>query len=160
MSQPLHHEAEYEEEPKKGFFRSVLDQFFGRDEPETEETARPTQSTNTSTASARSQRAWSVHMTRESRVAVRLNLQNRDDAKIAIDGLSSGEHQIINLEKAKAEMRERILDTLNGACYALGGNVHQIGDKVYMYVPANVSVDAGERESQSLRRSLYDDDSL
>ena len=78
---------------------------------------------------------------RSGRVAVRLNAQVFEDAKLAADGLKSGEHQIVNLERATPQMGERIIDFLNGVCYALDGTVERVGEKVYMFVPANVQVE-------------------
>jgi cell division inhibitor SepF len=42
-------------------------------------------------------------------------------------------------------MAERIIDFLNGVTYALDGTVEKIGDKVYLFAPANIEVelDAG-----------------
>ena len=78
---------------------------------------------------------------RNGRVAVRLNAQVFEDAKQAADGLKSGEYQIVNLERATPQMGERIIDFLNGVCYALDGTVERVGEKVYMFVPANVAVE-------------------
>ena len=74
-------------------------------------------------------------------VAVRTNAQVFEDAKLAADGLKAGEQQIVNLEKASPHMAERIIDFLNGICYALDGADEKVGDKVYLFVPANVSVE-------------------
>ena len=74
-------------------------------------------------------------------VAVRTNAQVFEDAKLAADGLKAGEQQIVNLEKASPHMAERIIDFLNGVCYALDGAVEKVGDKVYLFVPANVAVE-------------------
>jgi cell division inhibitor SepF len=55
-------------------------------------------------------------------------------------------------------MGERIIDFLNGVCYALDGTVERVGDKVYMFVPANVAVevDSGATSaSSSLRRPNF-----
>ena len=149
-----------QESENRGWFRRVKDQFFGGDDEDTMDNydTRPSQPNASASTSARTQRNLSVHVSRASRVAVRLNLQVIEDSKTAVDGLRNGEHQIINLEKAKPEMRERVLDFLIGACYALDGKVNRIGDKVYMFVPANVDVDAGDVETPSFRRSPYEDD--
>jgi cell division inhibitor SepF len=38
-------------------------------------------------------------------------------------------------------MCERIVDFLNGVTYALDGTVERVGERVYMFVPANVTVE-------------------
>lgn len=94
-----------------------------------------------------------------SRVAVRLNAQVFEDARHAADGLKSGQHQIVNLERAAPQMRERIIDFLNGVIYALDGSVERIGEKVYLFVPANVAVevDEGHAAADGPRRPSYGD---
>jgi cell division inhibitor SepF len=95
-----------------------------------------------------------LQTSRAGRVAVRLNAQVFEDAKLAADGLKAGEHQIVNLERATPQMAERIIDFLNGICYALDGTVERVGDKVYMFVPANVAVevDSGATAATSALR--------
>ncbi len=82
---------------------------------------------------------------RAHRVAIRLNASVFNDARIAADGLKNGEQQIVNLEKASPQMAERIIDFLSGVTYALDGTVDRVGEKVYLFAPANVEVelDAG-----------------
>ncbi len=150
------------QDSEKNFLRRWKDRLFGNEEDDEymdEYEPRPVAPTApAATPSARQAAGLRLHMSRASRVAVRLNLQVIDDAKIAADGLKSGEHQIINLEKAKPEMAERILDFLVGACYALDGKVNRIGDRVYMFVPANVDVDTADEGTPVYRRSPYEDE--
>ena len=79
---------------------------------------------------------------------------------MAADGLKGGEHQIVNLERATPQMGERIIDFLNGVCYALDGTVERVGEKVYMFVPANVPVEvdngamAAQRQCRHGRRAM------
>ncbi|MGC8667116.1 MAG: cell division protein SepF [Chthonomonadales bacterium] len=82
---------------------------------------------------------------RAHRVAIRLNASVFNDARIAADGLKNGQQQIVNLEKAAPQMAERIIDFLSGVTYALDGTVDRVGEKVYLFAPANVEVelDAG-----------------
>ncbi len=81
-----------------------------------------------------------IHSAGEGRVAVRRNVQVFEDAQMAADGLKRGEQQIVNLEHAVPPMGDRIVDFLSGVCYGVDGTVERIGDRVYMFVPANVDV--------------------
>ncbi len=132
---------EYEQE-RPSIWTRIKNGLLGTEDPEDEEmdaTAAPHPDGN---AQARRQQApLRLQATRAGRVAVRLNAQVFEDAKVAADGLKAGEHQIVNLERATPQMGERIIDFLNGVCYALDGTVERIGEKVYMFVPANVSVE-------------------
>lgn len=97
-----------------------------------------------------------IQSSRNSRVAVRRNVQVFEDARLAADGLKNGEQQIINLEQASPQMGERIIDFLNGVCYALDGTVERVGDRVYMFVPANVLVEVDEG-TNTVNKRIYPD---
>lgn len=124
-----------EEYERKSWFARLQDKLLGVEEPDEEETDAGHLTHRRATTHLKLQTA------RGGRVAVRLNAQAFDDAKLAADGLKSGEHQIVNLERATPQMAERIIDFLNGVCYALDGTVERVGEKVYMFVPANVAVE-------------------
>lgn len=130
-----------EYEPKKNWFSRLKDGLLGAEDPEEEEYHASGVVSSTPDASRKATPQLRLQTARSGRVAIRLNAQVFEDAKLAADGLKAGEHQIVNLERATPQMAERIIDFLNGICYALDGTVERVGDKVYMFVPANVSVD-------------------
>jgi len=84
-----------------------------------------------------------LQSTRVSHVSIRLPA-TFEDARLAADGLKEGRQQIINLEKTPQEMAERIIDFLNGVTYALNGFVEKVGDRVYLFAPSNVVIEAPE----------------
>lgn len=144
-----------EEYPRRSVWSKVKDMIVGVEEPEDDEPQ-----TGVSTpASHKQAQPLRLQMARGGRVAVRLNAQVFEDAKVAADGLKSGEQQIVNLEKATSQMAERIIDFLNGVCYALDGTVERVGERVYMFVPANVAVDVdqGATATSTSRRANYGD---
>lgn len=153
-AQPQHEEDYYE---PISLFHRAKKWFFGEEEHEEFDHNGPRTDGD---AQAQRRPHLGVHTVRPGRVNVRRNAQVFDDAKAAADGLKNGEQQIVNLERATPQMTERIIDFLNGVCYALDGTVERIGDKVYMFVPANVivEVDDGNNStspSQSGRRAQY-----
>lgn len=129
----------------RSIWRRLKDTFYGGDELEDEEPAPD--------PGRRPGQAIRLHSARSGRVAVRMNAQGFEDARAAADGLKSGEHQVINLERATPQMGERIIDFLNGVCYALDGTVERVGEKVYMFVPANVHVDVDAGSSPNGRKA-------
>ena len=148
-------EEEYE---RRGFWTRARGWFFGEEEPEEEEMeAAPASPTANAVNPRKPQMPLRLQTARMGKVAVRRNAQVFEDAKAAADGLKTGEQQIVNLERATPQMTERIIDFLNGVCYALDGTVERIGEKVYMFVPANVTVevDEGVTATSSLRRQNY-----
>lgn len=64
-----------------------------------------------------------------------------NDARAVADGLKDGRQQVVNLDRADDQMAERILDFLSGVTYALDGSVERVGDRVYLFAPANVQVE-------------------
>ena len=136
MPSAEHYEEEYEERPS--LWTRMKERVFGVDPPEVdpEDGLPPLDSRR---------RSVRIDAVRGIRVAVRMNATAFTDARIAADGLKSGQQQIVNLESASPQMSERIIDFLNGVTYALDGCVEKIGDRVYLFAPANVAVemDAG-----------------
>lgn len=88
-----------------------------------------------------------VHQTRLNHVSVWLTVQSFENAQQAADGLKLGHQQIVNLEKATPEICTRVVDFLSGVIYALNGFVEKVGDKVYLFTPANycIEVENGDK---------------
>ncbi len=88
-----------------------------------------------------------VHSSRLNHVSVWLTVQSFENAQQAADGLKMGHQQIVNLEKASPEVCTRVIDFLSGVIYALNGFVEKVGDKVYLFTPANyvIEVENGDR---------------
>lgn len=129
----------------KSLWARMRERIFGIEEPEEYAEEPPM-------LDARRRAALRLDMTRGVRVAIRMNAVVFNDARIAADGLKSGQQQIVNLERASPPMDERILDFLSGVTYALDGSVERIADKVYLFAPANVQIelDSGSEPSSSI----------
>jgi cell division inhibitor SepF len=82
-----------------------------------------------------------LHPSRMHHISVWKSIQSLDNAQEAADGLKAGHQQIVNLEKASPEICGRVIDFLNGVTYALDGYVEKIGDRVYLFTPANFQID-------------------
>jgi cell division inhibitor SepF len=124
----------YEEYPEpRGLWSKVRERVFGADELEEAVTESPYVDSR--------RRAIRLESSRGVKVAVRRNASVFNDARVAADGLKAGQQQIVNLERAAPQMAERIIDFLSGVTYALDGSVDKVGEKVYMFVPANVDVE-------------------
>ncbi|MBQ7916403.1 MAG: cell division protein SepF [Firmicutes bacterium] len=79
-----------------------------------------------------------------------------DEAKEISDDLRNNKPVVINLEFVEHPIAQRITDFLCGACYALGGNIQQIADKIYMIAPGNVDIAA----SSDFRKTLQSESGL
>jgi cell division inhibitor SepF len=85
-----------------------------------------------------------VDAVRGVQVTVRKNATVLNDARPVADGLKNGQQQVVNLERATQDQAARILDFLSGVTYALDGSVEKVGDRVYLFAPANVHVHTEE----------------
>lgn len=118
----------------KGMWGRLRDRVFGMDDYEEADTESPF-------VDSRRKHSLRMESVKHVRIAVRLNASVFNDARIAADGLKLGQQQIVNLEKAPPQMAERIVDFLSGVTYALDGSVDKVGEKIYLFAPANVQVE-------------------
>lgn len=88
-----------------------------------------------------------VRSSRINRVSVWLTIQSFENAQMAADGLKEGNQQIVNLEKASPEVCTRVIDFLNGVTYALDGFVERVGEKVYLFTPANFHIEVENEQT-------------
>lgn len=91
-----------------------------------------------------------VQQARLHHVSVWRTLLSLDNAQQAADGLKEGHQQIVNLEKAAPEIRNRIKDFLNGVTYALDGYVECVGENVYLYTPRNYCIEVENEEGRKV----------
>lgn len=92
-----------------------------------------------------------LHPSRLHHISVWRSIGSLENAQEAADGLKQGHQQIVNLEKAGPEICGRVIDFLNGVIYALDGYVEKVGDRVYLFTPANYVIDVengGDRGSK------------
>ncbi len=81
--------------------------------------------------------------------------RNQDEARICIDCLRSRRAVVVNLKEVQPDHALRVFDFLTGATYALGGQLEQAGDGVYLLTPHNIGVMAEEESSAKTPRSDY-----
>ncbi|MDY3973657.1 cell division protein SepF [uncultured Veillonella sp.] len=61
---------------------------------------------------------------------------------------------VLNFESTEESHRKRIIDFMSGATYALDGTIKKVGEKIYLCVPSNVTVDSTEQNYADLTESL------
>lgn len=74
-------------------------------------------------------------------VVVRRQISSFDDAMAAANGLKRGEQQIMNLTGTDAVTRQKIVDFMCGVNYAQEGTWEEVGEGVYLIVPASAYVE-------------------
>ncbi|XVG95456.1 cell division protein SepF [Eubacteriales bacterium KG127] len=70
-----------------------------------------------------------------------------DECPRLVDSLMSKRPIIVNLEKLDQELGRKIFDFLNGATYALKGNVRKVTNSIFIFTPSNVDI-SGEDASK------------
>ena len=68
-----------------------------------------------------------------------------------VDSLKNRKPIIINLERLDTSVAKKIFDFLNGATYALNGNVQKIANSIFVFAPENVDIAGGQRMSGESR---------
>ncbi len=74
-------------------------------------------------------------------VTVRRHITSFEDAMAAANGLKSGEQQILNLAGTDPQTRQKIVDFMCGVNFAQEGTWEEIGENIYLIVPANAYVE-------------------
>ena len=67
-----------------------------------------------------------------------------DECPRLVDSLMSKRPIIVNLEKLDQELGRKIFDFLNGATYALKGNVRKVTNSIFIFTPSNVDINGEE----------------
>ena len=57
-----------------------------------------------------------------------------------IDHLKSRDAVVVNLKRVTSTQAKRIMDVLNGAAYAIGGDIQKIGGGIFLCTPNNVNI--------------------
>lgn len=74
-------------------------------------------------------------------VTVRRQIVSFEDAMAAANGLKRGEQQILNLTGTDPVLRQKIVDFMSGVNFAHEGNWEEIGEHIYLIVPASAYVE-------------------
>lgn len=101
-----------------------------------------------------SRRPITLRPTRIHHISVWKTINSVEQARSAADGLKAGHQQIVNLENATSDICGRVIDFLSGVTYALDGYVEKVGDRVYLFTPANCEVEIESQDKQETRETF------
>ncbi len=65
-----------------------------------------------------------------------------EEAPKLVDSLRGKKPVIVNLEKLEADTAKKLFDFLNGATYALNGNVQKVASNIFIFAPDNVDINS------------------
>lgn len=72
-----------------------------------------------------------------------------EEAPDIVDNLKNRKPVIINLEKLDQELAKKIFDFLNGAIYALDGQIQKVSKGIFILAPSNIDISGNFKEELS-----------
>lgn len=69
-----------------------------------------------------------------------------EEAPKMVEDLKNRRIVALNLEKMEVEPKKQIFDFLNGAIYALEGNIQKVSKDIFIIAPSNVEIDSKLKE--------------
>lgn len=130
-----------EEETHRGLWSRVRDRVFGLEDGEEEPQDQPV-------IPPIRRPSLRMESSRRVPVGIRQSIRGMSDVLPVAQGLKQGEQQIVNLEQTEQRVAERSIDFLSGVAFALDGSVHKVGERVYLFAPANVEVSTDSQNAE------------
>ena len=118
---------------KPGLFSRLAGMLTRREEDEFEDEVE--------TPSTPEHRAYTLKSAARYTVTVRRQIVSFEDAMAAANGLKNGEQQILNLASTEPALRQKIVDFMCGVNYAQEGTWEEIGENIFLVVPANAYIE-------------------
>jgi len=118
---------------KPGLFSRLAGMLTRREEDEFED--------ETEMPSTPEHKAYTLKAAARYTVTIRRQIVSFEDAMSAANGLKCGEQQILNLASTEPALRQKIVDFMCGVNYAQEGTWEEIGENIFLVVPANAYIE-------------------
>lgn len=86
-----------------------------------------------------------IHTTTQMKVVL-YEPTNFEEAPNIVDSLKNRKPVIINLENIDPDLAKKFFDFLNGAIYALDGNIQKVSSGIFILAPNNVDISGNIKE--------------
>ncbi len=93
----------------------------------------------------RKNRVVNIHTTTQMKVVL-YEPDNFEEAPSIVDDLKNRKPVIINLESIDPELAKKFFNFLNGAIYALDGNIQKVSSGIFILAPNNVDISGNIKE--------------
>lgn len=144
---------EYEEKPKKSFFKKEKENK-GREKEEDEEFNASSKVSKPAGGTGNKVTPMRQPVKRATGMEVRvMKPANMEDAKDITETLLSNRTVILNLEGMDLEVAQRIIDFTCGATYAIDGHLQKISSYIFLVTPTNVDISG---DLQDLLNTSFD----
>ncbi|SDZ16661.1 cell division inhibitor SepF [Proteiniborus ethanoligenes] len=94
---------------------------------------------------SRQNKVLNIHTNTNVKLVVYEPLKYEEAPKI-VEDLKVRKLIVVNLEKMETEEKKQIFDFLNGAIYALDGNIQKVSKDIFILAPSNVEIDSRLKE--------------
>lgn len=94
-----------------------------------------------------------IHTTTQMKVVL-YEPNNFEEAPSIVDDLKNRKPVIINLENIDMELARKFFDFLNGAIYALDGNIQKVSSGIFILAPNNVDI-SGNIEEELKNKGVF-----
>ncbi|SNR91161.1 cell division inhibitor SepF [Anaerovirgula multivorans] len=96
-------------------------------------------------SNSKKNKVLNIHTTTQMKVVL-YEPSNFDEVPGIVDSLKNRKPVIINLENIDAELAKKFFDFLNGAIYALDGNIQKVSTGIFILAPNNVDITGNIKE--------------
>jgi cell division inhibitor SepF len=72
-----------------------------------------------------------------------------------VEHLRGRKSVLLNLHMLDNEQSQRVVDFLSGACWAIDGHQQRIGDGVFLFAPASVTINAESTSSKQIKEAFW-----
>ncbi len=86
-----------------------------------------------------------IHTTTQMKVVL-YEPTNFEEAPNIVDNLKNRKPVIINLENIEPDLAKKFFDFINGALYALDGNIQKVSSGIFILAPNNVDISGNIKE--------------
>lgn len=69
-----------------------------------------------------------------------------DEVTKLVEDLKARKLVVLNLETTHIEIKKQVFDFINGAVYALEGNIQKVTKDIFVVAPSNVEIDSNLKE--------------
>jgi cell division inhibitor SepF len=78
-----------------------------------------------------------------------------DEAQTAADYLKTHRPIVVNLRNTHKDLGRRVVDFLSGVAYAMDGHTQRLGDEIFLFTPAHVSITADHVREEAAHPGLF-----
>ncbi len=112
-----------------------------------------TSSTMIKNNNKRSKKILNIHTNSNIKLAIHEPLKFEDSTKI-VDDMKNRKPVVLNIQRLDIELKKKVFDFVNGAVYALEGNVQKVAKDIFILAPKNVDID-GNIKNELEEKGLF-----